>query len=186
MSTRGIIARPAGDSWEGIYHHWDSYPAGLGKALWDVYHGHFDHDAEAMLRVLIDEHRGGWSNIVDADWAMPIGFRDIKPMSGSVRCNLEAYQKWLAQEEKGGPQCYCHGDRQEGPYPLIGPDDDCGAEWCYILNTKSKMMAVLEAVTRENEHAVGMFGINPSKSKWLIRANVNLEGGEPDWMAIGC
>ena len=34
MSTRGAIARPRGDGWEGAYHSPDAYPSGLGRALW--------------------------------------------------------------------------------------------------------------------------------------------------------
>lgn len=32
MSTRSAIARPAGDGWEGRYHHFDGYPSGVGAA----------------------------------------------------------------------------------------------------------------------------------------------------------
>ena len=62
MSTRGAIARLSGEGFKGVYHHWDSYPSGLGKALWDTYQkvGVLD----AMLDGLIDQHPAGWSSIV--------------------------------------------------------------------------------------------------------------------------
>ena len=41
MSTREVIARQKGDVFEGRYHHWDSYPSGLGKALWELANGTF-------------------------------------------------------------------------------------------------------------------------------------------------
>lgn len=63
MSTRGAIARVTGDGFEGRYHHWDSYPTGLGKTLWEKYHGEFESDLERMLQALIDEHPSGWSTI---------------------------------------------------------------------------------------------------------------------------
>jgi len=40
MSTQGVIARAVADGWEGCYHQFDSYPEGLGKTLWRLYHGH--------------------------------------------------------------------------------------------------------------------------------------------------
>ena len=68
MATRGAIARDLGDSrFRGIYHHWDAYPAGLGKTLWDAYRYYFELDLELMLRRLIDDHPAGWSTIVDCD-----------------------------------------------------------------------------------------------------------------------
>jgi len=64
MATRGAIARETGEGkFTGVYQHWDSYPAGLGHELWDLYHGHFAEDLEQMLAVLIDDHPGGWSSI---------------------------------------------------------------------------------------------------------------------------
>lgn len=38
MSTRGCVAIIEGDTWRGIYNHFDSYPTGLGKELWEYLH----------------------------------------------------------------------------------------------------------------------------------------------------
>jgi len=38
MSTRGAVAIKNGNGWTGVYNHWDSYPQGLGKELWDYLH----------------------------------------------------------------------------------------------------------------------------------------------------
>lgn len=119
MSTRGAIARPAGDGWEGRYHHFDSYPAALGATLWDLYHGHFGRDLAAMQKFLIDDHPAGWSSIIATDLSAPAGF-------GSAR----------------GPECYCHGSRRD-PKQLLScncPSEavmiECGPltiEWAYVL-----------------------------------------------------
>ncbi len=45
----------------GVYQHWDSYPNGLGKKLWDMLHTKYNCDLDAMLRYLIDRHSAGWS-----------------------------------------------------------------------------------------------------------------------------
>jgi len=38
MSTRGCVAIKQGEGWRGVYNHWDSYPTGLGKEVWDHLH----------------------------------------------------------------------------------------------------------------------------------------------------
>jgi len=53
MATRGVIARKTEDGFEGRYHHFDSYPTGLGETLFDLYNGHFKKDLTAMLKYLI-------------------------------------------------------------------------------------------------------------------------------------
>jgi len=35
MSTRGCVAIGTPKAWRGVYNHYDSYPTGLGKILWD-------------------------------------------------------------------------------------------------------------------------------------------------------
>ena len=67
MSTRGCIARLTSRSpirFEGVYHHWDSYPSGLGRMLYLLWNEDFNRDTRAMLRELVDEHGAGWSTIV--------------------------------------------------------------------------------------------------------------------------
>jgi len=100
MSTRGAIVRVTGDkTFTGVYHHWDSYPDGLGKSLWSLYHEHFNKNLDNMLKVLIDEHPAGWSTINQCDFNKEAGFNEHGD-------NGEP-------ERKNRPQCYCHGDRHE-------------------------------------------------------------------------
>lgn len=70
MSTRSIIARKKGNGFEGVYHHWDGYPEGVGQTLFKVNKKIFAGDTERMLKFLIDEHKGGWSTI-NGDWRLP-------------------------------------------------------------------------------------------------------------------
>ena len=147
MSTRALIARTTSDGgWEARYHHWDGYPEGLGATLYDLFNGHFEQDAKAMLHILLDEHPGGWSNIIDADFNEAPGF-GASP----------------------GPQCYCHGERSEGPFNFItdeGPDY-AGAEYCYIINTHDSVMTARKYAYRS--------------SGWKTLAVVPLLGPEPAW-----
>jgi hypothetical protein len=61
MSTRAAIAVGTPEKWEGIYQHWDGYPAGLGKALWDMAH----KKGVAKIRSDIFNHPGGFSSYPD-------------------------------------------------------------------------------------------------------------------------
>ncbi|MFH1141301.1 MAG: hypothetical protein V1724_06525 [Chloroflexota bacterium] len=83
MSTRGVIARAKGDGWEGVYHHWDSYPTGLGKRLWTALHQEFHGNVEAFLSYVVDTHRAGWSSFPDhsyTDTDMVITDRTVEPL----------------------------------------------------------------------------------------------------------
>jgi hypothetical protein len=65
MATRGIIARVTGDGFMGAYHHYDSYPSGLGREAWRAIRCRFGRDAEAFLAWAIDEHPAGWVSLPD-------------------------------------------------------------------------------------------------------------------------
>lgn len=86
VSTHGAIVRITPDGFIGRYHHFDSYPAGLGKYLWITCHKYFGGNPEAMLNVLIDEHPGGWSTVINGNFS-----RDL-----------------INRESSYSPECYCH------------------------------------------------------------------------------
>ena len=168
MSTRGIIARPDPlHGWVGRYHHWDSYPHGLGRALWSALHGPFEGDLRALLRVLLDEHPAGWSTIVNADWNLEPGY-----VSGPN------------EADDHRPQCYCHGARHEPPQPWATPGADWGAEWVYVLDAIARTMTVYEAIDADGAPAIGMWGVNPARLAWKEIAVIPLDGPEPDWTAL--
>jgi hypothetical protein len=70
MSTRGIIAvyaagegrpeRSSGRPWRGVYHHYDSYPTGLGQHLLGRVAASRG-DVASVEKALIDEAPRGWS-----------------------------------------------------------------------------------------------------------------------------
>jgi len=89
MSTRGVIARQNGDGFVGRYHHWDSYPSGLGKTLYDWAQR---MPLDRMLRLLLDEHPAGWSTIVGKDPTMTPGFVDDYDVDR--RCTICGMKVW--------------------------------------------------------------------------------------------
>ncbi|MBI2836125.1 MAG: hypothetical protein HYX85_00325 [Chloroflexi bacterium] len=168
MSTRGVIARQKGDTFEGRYHHWDSYPSGLGKALWDTYHSGFKGNLEEMLRVLVDEHPAGWSTIIGKDFAVTPGFNESYK-GECLNCGRLAwehyYQDWeshgkkltakarqdmanhnymalghsFEDEDTNNPECYCHGDRHEEGW-LVTEENAAGSgcEYAYVFAQNGK------------------------------------------------
>jgi len=169
MSTRALIARKTDNGWEARYHHWDGYPAGLGKTLYDLHNGHFCGDAKKMLKVLIDEHEA-WSTINDADFNIEPGFNENAVIEKPKR-----------------PQCYCHGDRSEGPFDLIlNIDKDFGgAEYCYVIDSRMDTMKVLERSYENGDHATQFFGVDASavadNVHWRLLGIVYLNLPEPAW-----
>jgi hypothetical protein len=125
MSTRGVIAvSHDGETWQGRYHHWDSYPEGLGMAL-QLCYVHFRGDLRKMLDYLIEQHPAGWSTIVRSDFHLEPGF-------------VADFRRWHLESR---PQCFCHGDRSE-PELLISCTDDTDTEWAYVFDLKNAKFVI--------------------------------------------
>jgi len=118
MSTRSCIARLTSKPGEpitfrGKYSHWDGYPSGLGATLFKLWRGHFKKDTNAMLKVLIDDCRCGWSTINGADFNLPAAPRTDDSLKICKICKLpnwrhykqyyvETNKRWV---EAGRPPC---------------------------------------------------------------------------------
>ena len=177
MSTRAAIVRLTCVSpvrWAGRYHHWDGYPSGLGATLWELYHGHFKRDLDAMLKVLLDDHPAGWSSLHAADFDQKPGFAE--PLDST---NQSANQ----------PQCYCHGDRAEPAWEVTHENAaGSGCEWAYAFVVGSKpdydAMLILSSFRPSGQKMIGFFGQGDPQSLWAVVAVVALQGEQPDWNAL--
>ena len=188
MSTRGAIARMTHVlplHWAGRYHHWDSYPTGLGKELWELFHAHFERDLDKMLRVLIDEHPAGWSTITGADFRLTPGWGE--PPSDDATTEVE--------NPGCRPSCYCHGERSEEAWLVTDQNaSGSGVEWAYVFTSvlardsdkeeRLCTMLVLSSYFASGEKMIGMFGTGDSQAQWKPVAIVDLQGEEPIWEEI--
>lgn len=172
MSTRACIARIQGDGFLGVYHHWDGYPTGLGKTLWQLVR---DNGRTTTLKVLIDRHPAGWSTINGKDWTKVPGFVEL----GTPH-----------EDAADRPECYCHGDRHEEPNPVTQADD-MGMEWAYIFDEPQDTLTVLERTRPDGRPAVGMFGTlgadpetGERDDRWTPRGTFPLSGVEPNWTEL--
>lgn len=164
MSTRATIARATNlgglIGWEGRYHHSDGYPEGLGAALFELWNGHFEKNTEAMMKFLLEDHQGGWSNIIGTDFNKPAGY-------GSP----------------DGPRCYCHGERSEGPYEMNRfperPSQVGGDDYLYVLG-KDKMVIFKDVNDTWQELAtVKLDGPEPEWDKLRSQATKTLTTLKP-------
>lgn len=190
MSTRGAIAQPIPGGWRGRYHHFDSYPSGLGQTLWKLYHEHFDGDIERMWQVLLYDHPAGWSTIVDRDFSLAPGYTAFDS-GGCEHCRQnrlapihtgrEPGCEYSASEADRRPQCYCHGDRSEEPMPFLIEQGSCTEtcdplfiEWVYVLTPNQ--MITLENKQDENGHDYG-------HCRYLhrVKAEIPWDSDEPNW-----
>ena len=136
MSTRSAITTPVDGAFQGVYHHFDGYPEGVGEALLKLHQQTFKGDLDLMVKTLITDHPAGWSNLL-ADHSDG----DPKPWSLEEfgRAGFKEYDP--SRKRPGGPACYCHGSRSEEANPITckGPQCDsqgCDAlwiEWLYVL-----------------------------------------------------
>jgi hypothetical protein len=172
MSTNGIIARSTGEgTFKGRYHHWDSYPSGLGVALVELYRGHFKHDLTHMLTVLLDQHPAGWSTIVQKDFGLKPGYTNVGSRPDGM--SIEEFQN---QPLNRRLQCYCHGARHEEDF-LHDEKSDCGAEWAYVFDEDEKVLHVLD---RQKHEVSGEY-------HWQDVGRIDLATeDEINWTAIEC
>jgi hypothetical protein len=123
-----VIARSYDSkTWRGRYHHFDSYPTGLGVALQYCLR-HFNGDIEKMLEYLIDQHPAGWSTIVGADFTLPAGFR--------------TFMDWQDLARPHQPLCYCHGERNEPEFTITN-EDDTDTEFAYVYDLAASKLRIL-------------------------------------------
>jgi len=145
MSTPGCIARKTKDGFEGRYHNFDSYPEGLGKALYGVRNGYFKKNTEAMLKYLIDDHPAGWSSIVQRDFNKKAGF------------------------DGDGPLCYCHGTRNEDEQLITEEDAE---SYLYVYAFEDNIMHIM-GVVKGKWKSVKKIDMDKKEPNWnKIKVNV--------------
>lgn len=137
MSTRAVIARPNGPyDFIGVYHHWGGNPRELGRAIKEEALVYMDHNVLYLLKILIDDHPAGWSNIVGCNWDLPV-------------TNLSAWDRiqWGQRGVAIPPDCFCHRNVEEYRRATrlnssSSLQVDC--EWAYVIDEKDCTMRVLQ------------------------------------------
>jgi hypothetical protein len=174
MGTRSCVARvrQTGSEqmgFEGRYIHWDGYPHGVGRTLFEECRR---LGTDRVLRLLIDEHRNGWSCIAGCQL-------DLEPVNMRTRKHTDP--------ETDAPQYYPDGDGSDAP---VTETDDCGMEYAYVfekIETGQYIMHILMAAMPDGSRAIGMFGMSPMdwRGKWKHIGRVELDSDtEIDWSSF--
>jgi hypothetical protein len=181
MSTRGCIARTNnGEGWQGVYHHWDSYPKGLGKELWDRLHSEYQGDITAFLADAIDNHPSGWSSFPDKCYCHDHNFAK---RDGSLAKDSSYYK----------PSAPNGRMTSETSDPLF-------IEWVYAFDPETRKLAIFSHTTvnklSPTQHGTfceewtlqyqdGTIEVIPAKYYvHKLVAIVDLDGEEPDWQML--
>ncbi len=179
MSTRGCIAfksKKKGIDWEGVYQHFDSYPTGLGKTIWDVLHKDF-----------ID-NKGGIGVQNDGDVS--------KAIQAFIDINIKGHRSgWSAFPDK----CYCHDPAfvmRDGTRDMSitsKESNPLSVEYVYILSPKTKSMTILSSKVDSKDGQILDKTVKTKDGKtdyghcicWHEElCIVDLAGKEPNWEAI--
>ena len=199
MSTRSLIGiiTEMGENpdnpaiWEGVYHHFDGYPTGLGASLWQHYHQHYAGALPAMLEYLLSE-RVGWSSINGCDLSLPPiwveGFGDNQKIVAlpHIMARLEELEPvWRASWPDAGPDGFKKHIIENAPqsYTQRGETVREGRHDEHTRSTDSDLGWVEYAYLFDlDERNMHIFDVRYDKLYPL--SIVDLDGDEPDWSVI--
>jgi hypothetical protein len=141
MATRGAVGyvvRRDPLLWVGVYNHWDSYPSGLLRALFEEVLPRFDWNIEQAIRHLMIKHPGGWSHIASYDDGDPECYCHSERFVGKDG-TVRRFVSGLLQG------CDCDGSEDPECNPV-------SIEWVYLFDVTEGTVLILASVWREGRY----------------------------------
>jgi hypothetical protein len=171
MSTRSIVARVAGDGFEGRYCHWDGYPTNRAKQLFQAYR-ELGNSADALKTYAIrDGESGYWSSFQPPSEEKKPAHRETPEGEAEFQKNLGEFS-WCFEKDN---------------YDLVKSwGDNWGTEWAYVIDDKG--LSVFDYVYAERPEGF-KYDDSPEYKTWRASAHWHLVGTykwdeEPDWEEV--
>jgi len=205
MATRGCVGVKTGNlEWRGIYNHWDSYPTGLGKDVWDYLHSD-GVDLDQFCKEILEYT--DWREFLNKGVCPYCGKKGVgQPCNISGRIygwdknGRELFEKTIEQcEDKeirenliktGYPdpeaKYHSHHNKKAGILSKNAKYDALFIEWAYIIDPALRQLEIYKGVRAKGYHYVeGIRGkFKENNYQYVIVAVIDLDGDEPDWEAI--
>jgi len=167
MATRSCVAYKTKYGWKGVYSHWDGYPRGVGKVVYDI----------IMQRFLLNKGRFGVSN------------------NASVEKKLQAFIDIYIKGHPGGwsifgEECYCHSPEFVMRDGFVSGEitnetvDALSIEWVYIIDSKRGKLIILTNARDKGFVFENGFKISKYKHYKVCELELNPDLPEPDWKLI--
>ena len=192
MSTRGCVAvKQDFGQWQGVYNHFDSYPTGLGKELWDYFkRNNIDLQKFSQELLKYDD----WRNYLNGGlcpYCGKTGLSQPHSLTGKVI-------EFQTKEHEEGPQDYfpdpeCKDHKHEaiygaGIYSKNAKYDALFIEWVYVVDPLLNRIEIYSGVKAKGKHKQiscdGARSWMEDNYQYVIVAIVDLHKAEPNWKAI--
>ena len=158
----GLKQKPAFD---GVYHHNEGYPGGLGELIFDLVNHRYGRDVTRFWKEIIQDNPAGWSNL------FPLGAEPLRA-TWNGKDKMTAAEHFASEDEDGPrlPVTY-QGDPQrdlgfKAP-PIAEGTDKMGAEYVYVVTPSALVI-----------FTVGENGVSTTEQARIAWTET------PDWDAI--
>lgn len=177
MSTRGAVAIKTETGWRGVYNHFDSYPEGLGKDVWDHLKTQVDSLKDFATKLLETDD---WRNYLGGGLCEYCGKRGLgqpHTINGTI----------IGKDGIPDPEAKDHMHGDLGDKITNDNNDALFIEYVYVIDVDEKTMTILTNVrlegTTEVTHPNRETYDSPNYGHSKV-VTVSLDGDEPDWEAL--
>lgn len=196
MSTRGCVAVKQQQGFKGVYNHYDSYPEGLGKDIWDYLQNEMKTTPLAKITKQLLKY-DDWRNFLNGgicEYCGKVGKGHPHSISGEI-C-IEPYTNEQVKQnvkdtEFPDPKSkyHSHGKLADKITEKDVPDN--WLEWIYVIDVKNRSLELYNTYSNEDGEALkkimvkgNIENFKPASKKLNLVAVVNLDKPEPKWDKI--
>ena len=200
MSTRGCVAIGDKKKWEGVYNHFDSYPSGLGKELYEHLRGKGVDGLKKFAAELLKYD--DWRNYLAqglCEYCGQKGFGQAHSISGVISIQIDGIPRTETEievinnrKETGFPdplaKWHSHGNVDE--HMNQDNSDALFIEWVYVIDPEFQKMYVFTHGRAKGEHEeVSYDGQRKWKSSnykhyFVCEIDLSVVGVEPIWNEV--